>query len=229
MFQVQVEEVILYKLPFLTITIFAIGTVFRVYKYLSEGLKIFPLFPKAEKNKAGEYLKDLIFFRAIFASDRKLWAFAWLFHFSLFLILLGHFRMFSGLKFSESLADLLGTIFGAIFTLTLLALLFRRVIQLREISTVEDYFALALLLAVAVSGMYLRFSDVSLHNYFSALVSGGGNVESPVLAVHALFAQILIAYLPFGKLFHSLGAFHSNYLTLRWKNARLRSSVREVR
>ena len=220
MFQVQVEEVILYKLPFLTLAIFLLGVIFRVYRYLSEKLRVFPIFPKAEKNRVSEYIKDVLLFRALLSSDRKLWLLAWFFHVSLLLILIGHLRMFIGIEFPENLSDVLGTIFGLIFILTLLALLLRRVAELKEISTLEDYLALLLLLAIAVSGMYLRLSDVSLYNYFDALISGERiEVENQILVIHALLAQILVAYLPFGKLFHSIGVFHSNYSALRWKNA----------
>lgn len=171
----------------------------------------------------------MFLFKTLFSSDKSLWVLSWLFHVSLLVILLGHIRMFLGIKVGESFANFLGTSLGAIFFLTLLFLLVRRVAKLRVISTAEDYFALILLLSVAVSGMYLRLNDVSLEGYLLSLISGEKiRVGSLALVVHAFLAQLLVAYLPFGKLFHSIGVFHSNYL-VRWKNARVGNSVREMR
>ncbi|ADC65247.1 Nitrate reductase gamma subunit [Ferroglobus placidus DSM 10642] len=232
MLQVYLEEIVLYKLPFVTAAIFFAGLFFRVYKYLSVKLKIFPVFPKASKSgfkKLSDYFGDVFLFKTLFSSDKSLWVLSWLFHVSLLVILLGHIRMFLGIKVGESFANFLGTSLGAIFFLTLLFLLVRRVAKLRVISTAEDYFALILLLSVAVSGMYLRLNDVSLEGYLLSLISGEKiRVGSLALVVHAFLAQLLVAYLPFGKLFHSIGVFHSNYL-VRWKNARVGNSVREMR
>ncbi len=232
MLQVYLEEIVLYKLPFVTAAIFFVGLFYRIYKYLSVKLRVFPVFPKASKSgleKLFEYFSDVFLFKTIFSSDKFLWVLSWLFHVSLFVILLGHLRMFLGIKVDENFTSFLGMLLGVIFLLTLLSLLVRRVAKLRVISTAEDYFALILLLSVAISGMYLRLNDVSLDGYLLSLISGEKIVVgSSALVVHALLAQILVAYLPFGKLFHSIGVFHSNYL-VRWKNARVRSSVREVR
>jgi len=222
MLQVSAEEVVLYKLPFVTLTVFLLGTAYRTYRYLSKPFRIFPTFPYASgssSEKAKKYVKTLLLFEP-FRGDRALWTLSWLFHLSLAVIVLGHLRMFLGVPIEKSVSQLFGTLFGAIFTVALASLLLRRIFFLRAISTVEDYLVLILLLGIAVSGLYLRASGVDLQGYALSLLRGEYvDVDDPVLVVHALLGQMLVAYLPFGKLFHSIGAFHSNYSALRWKDA----------
>ena len=86
MLQVYLEEIVLYKLPFVTAAIFFVGLLYRIYKYLSVKLRVFPVFPKASKSgleKLFEYFSDVFLFKTIFSSDKFLWVLSCLFHVSL--------------------------------------------------------------------------------------------------------------------------------------------------
>ena len=214
------------KLPYFTFGVFIIGLIWRLIRFFGKGIQSHPIFPYAKIGtfkRVSTYLSQILLFTPIFRSDRTLWTISWAFHLSLVLILAGHIRMFAGIKINEKLAFLLGSFFGLIFLISMLILLLRRFGEAKVISTTEDYLVLLLLISIAVSGLLMRFSGhhYNLTAYILSIVS-----FSPIpprydslLLIHFLLAQILIAYLPYGKLFHSVGAFVTSYLPLRWQNA----------
>ena len=82
----------------------------------------------------------------------------------------------------------------------------------------SDYLLLLLLLAIAVSGNYMRFlMHIELEPYqafFSNLfgLRFGAPVENGMFILHFLLVQVLLIYFPFSKLVHVIGGV----LTLRW-------------
>ena len=211
-------------LPYLTFTVFVSGIVWRLYLFVQGNVTSSPLFPYASSGimeKAIIYSRQILLFTPLFRNDKKLWLCSWLFHLSLALIVIGHIRMFLGIKITEHAAFILGTFFGLIFLSTILLLLFRRLGEVRIISTIEDYLVLLLLLSLAITGLVMRLSgqQYDFSGYLPSLIGLSPRVPEfdSVLAAHALLAQVLIAYLPYGKLFHSIGAFVTSYLPLRWQ------------
>lgn len=209
-------------LPYLTFAVFISGILWRINRFLKGKAASNPLFPNASSRlgeKIAAYFKQILLFTPLYRNDKKLWVYSWLFHLSLALILVGHIRMFLGVQIPQQMAFVLGTIFGLVFLITMVLLLLRRFGEVKIISTAEDYFALLLLISIAITGLTMRLSghQYDFTGYLSSLLSLSPRAPEydAVLATHALLAQVLIAYFPYGKLFHSVGAFVTTYLPLR--------------
>jgi nitrate reductase gamma subunit len=167
--------------------------------------------------------------RVFHVSDKFLWAGALLFHYSFLLIFLRHLRFFmepvpgfilwleevDGF-FQMAVPTLL--ISDALIVIALGYLLLRRLFEskIRYISLMSDYFALFLLLGVALTGIYMRYFDrVDLFQVKE--LSLGLVTFSPSVAltaglpfyVHLFFVAALFIYFPYSKLMHLGGVFLS--------------------
>jgi nitrate reductase gamma subunit len=172
---------------------------------------------------------DLYNGRTVYYSAKWLWFFGLLFHWSFLIIVLRHMRFFvepvgswiSGLIAVDGFFEIgVPTLFltDAAILLGLTFLFLRRVVvpQLRYISLFTDYFALLLILGVAISGILMRgFFPVDLEQVktmvmgwvsFSPVVPKGVGV---LFYVHLLFVCVLLAWFPFSKLMHMGGVFLS--------------------
>jgi nitrate reductase gamma subunit len=167
--------------------------------------------------------------RAIYHSSKWLWVFALLFHYSLLLVFLRHFRFFmeptpSCIRLLESLDGImeLGSprffLSASLMLAALFFLLGRRFFneKLRYISLPGDYFPLLLLVGIAGTGICLRYFDktdtaaikvfiMSLTHF--APVSPQG--LSPLFFTHLALVCALLFYFPFSKLTHMVGIFFS--------------------
>ena len=167
--------------------------------------------------------------RLSYVEDKWLWLGALAFHWSLLVILIRHLRFFvepvpKPALFLESLdgffqigAPVLYLTDAAIL-LALLYLLQRRLRDplIRYISLFTDYFALFLLLGIAISGVWMRYFTrvdvvavkqlaVGLAIFSPALPANPG----ALFFVHLALVSVLAAYLPFSKLIHMGGVFLS--------------------
>ncbi len=167
--------------------------------------------------------------RLIYSEDRWLWLGAMAFHWSLLLVLLRHLRFV--LDPVPKLALFLESVDGffqvgapvlyatdVVLLAALLFLLQRRLRepQVRFISLFTDYFALFLLLGIAVSGVWMRYlarSDtVAVKQLALSLTIFAPAVPKNLGAwffVHLALVSTLAAYLPFSKLMHMGGIFLS--------------------
>lgn len=181
--------------------------------------------------------------KLIFGSSRYLWLSGLLFHWSLFVILFRHLRLFTdpalpGIASVEALdgffrIGLPAVYMSDIFIIAALAFLLARRFtpKLRLISLPQDYFALFLLLAVVVSGVLMRYifkTDVEkAKELCMALVSLRPVVPSALGApfyVHLFLVSVLFAWFPFSKLMHAPGVFLSPTRNLQ-NNSRMRRHV----
>jgi len=167
--------------------------------------------------------------RPVYSSAKGLWFFALLFHWSMVVIILRHMRFFiepiapfiNGLAAIDGFFDIaIPTFFlsNAAIVLALTFLFLRRIFirKLRYISLFTDYFAVALILGAAVSGILMRnFFPVDIEEIktmalgwatFSPYVPKG---MSALFHVHLLLASVLFAWFPFSKLMHMGGVFLS--------------------
>jgi nitrate reductase gamma subunit len=167
--------------------------------------------------------------RLIYGEAKWLWLGALAFHWSLLIVLLRHLRFV--VEPVPKLALLLGSIDGffdiglpvvyitdIILVAALLYLLQRRFRDpaVRFISLFTDYFALFLLLGIAISGVWMRYAGrvdaVAVKQLALSLT-----VFSPALPknlngwffAHLALVSTLAAYLPFSKLMHVGGVFLS--------------------
>ena len=167
--------------------------------------------------------------RPVYASAKWLWFFALLFHWSLLVIILRHMRFFiepitpliNGLAAIDGFFDIaIPTFFlsDAAIVMALTFLFLRRIVvpQLRYISLFTDYFAVALILGVAITGILMRnFFPVDIEEIktmalgwvtFAPYVPKG---MSALFYIHLLFVSVLLAWFPFSKLMHMGGVFLS--------------------
>jgi nitrate reductase gamma subunit len=174
--------------------------------------------PKTEGGAILRVLGDVTIFPNLFKADKWLWAGAWIFHVALAAVLFRHLRYFTypvpGLVlFMETVALFFGCLLGA----TLLFLFWRRLGLPRTlyISTIPDYFALALLGLIAGTGLtvsyWLHVNIVDVKGFIVGLMTFHPVAipRHPLFLLHLFSVLILMLYFPFSKLLHAGGIFFS--------------------
>jgi nitrate reductase gamma subunit len=180
--------------------------------------------------------------KLVYGSSKWLWLFSLMFHWSMLIIVLRHFRFFtepvpSFVLFIQQL-DGFFQIGLPIINITSIAiviglgyLLLRRVFdgKVKYISLPSDYFPLLLLLGIALSGIWMRHIDkVNLIN-IKQLTLGILSFQ-PVLPqgleasffIHFFFVMVLLIYFPMSKLVHLSGIFFSPTRNLANNNRKVR-------
>jgi nitrate reductase gamma subunit len=167
--------------------------------------------------------------RVLYGSEKFLWLGAMAFHWCFLIILLRHFRFFTEpvIGFVYWLQSIDGLFEIAIPTLyitniliviALIYLFGRRIYnpQVRYISLFTDYFALFLLLAVVLSGIWMRYLDkvdiIKVKELAIGLVAFSPTVPEgigSIFYIHLFLVSVLIMYFPFSKLMHMAGVFFS--------------------
>ena len=187
--------------------------------------------PKTGRGVAGSIVAETLLFRSLFRGGKEGWAGAWVFHAALALTLVGHFfgiallaKQFTLLGASEEASKDLSALFGSIagiLLLATLAYLFARRIAIpyvRIISFANDYFVVILLVAIALTGGYMRLlteTDLApIRDYVGGLLAFNPPPlpDNPMFAVHFSLVQLLLLYFPFSKLMHSCGVFFTRAL-----------------
>ncbi len=165
-----------------------------------------------------------------YSPTKWLWAFALLFHWSFFIILLRHIRLatvpipgpIGFLDHMDSIFEI-GLPLWYVTDLTVLAglifLLCRRLFipQVRYISLAADYFPLFLIISIVCSGMFMRYwlrvDLVGVKEMIMGLVSFHPALPNKdigtIFFVHIFLVSCLFAYFPFSKLMHMGGVFLS--------------------
>ncbi|MCG6923025.1 MAG: sulfate reduction electron transfer complex DsrMKJOP subunit DsrM [Acidobacteriota bacterium] len=200
--------------------------------------------PPDAKWTVGRMALEILFFRSLFRntkaelapgqrlihqSDRLLWLGALAFHWSFLIIFLRHLRFFlepvpvfvQGLERVDELFQVaVPTLFltDVVIVAALLYLLGRRFFNplVRYISLASDYLALYLVLAVALSGILMRYFTrvdlLAVKQLALGLVTLRPAVPEGIglaFYVHVFFVSVLFAYFPFSKLMHMGGVFLS--------------------
>ncbi len=201
--------------------VLAIGTAYRIYGYARTPapLKI-PTTP-APVTRSGVALRlarEVLFFESLFKANLWLWACGWLFHAGLALVLTRHLRYFTEPVWSwVALLQPIGIYAGLAMAAGLAGLWARRVFvaQVRYISTPSDHLMIALLLAIALSGLAMKFvahtDIVAVKTFFLGLIYFDWQplpAEGFLWAHLALVAALMLVF-PFSKLLHAPGIFFS--------------------
>ncbi len=167
--------------------------------------------------------------KLVHGSEKLLWVFGLLFHWSFLIVLVRHFRFFMvHVPFPIHVMEALDSFFQVgvplvyITDLTLLAgvtfLFARRVLmpQIRFISLPADYFPLLLIFSIGATGIlmryFLRVDIVGVKQIAMGLVNFQPVAPSSIGAIfyiHLFLVSILFAYFPFSKLMHLGGVFLS--------------------
>lgn len=167
--------------------------------------------------------------RSIYYSSKWLWCISLIFHYSVLIIVIRHFRFFiepvpAPITWIEAIDGIMQVgsprfyWTGGLALGTLVFLFLRRVCdhKLRYISLFNDYFPLWLLLGIVCSGLLLRYFDkteiAEVKIYLMALthfmpISAQGINE--LFFVHLTLVCTLLIVFPFSKLAHMPGVFFS--------------------
>jgi len=208
-------------LLYATVIVFIVGTLRRVWRYATTPapLKI-PTTP-APTTRTGVFFRlgrEVVFFESLFKASKWTWLFGWLFHAGLFLVLLAHLRYFTEpVWWWVSILAPFSPYFGLAMIIGLAGLLVRRfcVDRVRYISAPSDYLMLVFLMAIAGSGLLMRYgvhADIVQVKEF-ALGLRAFDFEALsfnfVLVLHLLLVAVLLLIFPFSKLLHAPGLFFS--------------------
>jgi len=134
--------------------------------------------------------REVVFFESLFKASKWTWLFGWVFHAGLFFVLLAHLRY--GLLLRRILVD-----------------------RVRYISAPSDYLMLLFIMAIAGSGLAMRYgfhaNIVQVKEFALSLrsLSFGTLSFNPVLALHLVLVALLMLIFPFSKLLHAPALFFS--------------------
>ncbi|HEX8013301.1 MAG TPA: respiratory nitrate reductase subunit gamma [Casimicrobiaceae bacterium] len=208
-------------LLYVAAALFVGGVALRIYVYARTPapLKI-PTTP-APLNATGAALRvarEVVFFESLFKSSKWTWVFGWTFHAALLLVLLRHLRYFTepvwlpvvwlqpfGLYAAFALVAGLGGVW------------LRRIAvpRVRYISTPSDHLMLALLVAIALTGLGMKYvvrtDIVALKVFVLGLIHFDWQPlpADPLLLAHLALVALLMAIFPVSKLLHAPGLFFS--------------------
>ncbi|HJV70587.1 respiratory nitrate reductase subunit gamma [Ideonella sp.] len=162
--------------------------------------------------------REVVFFESLFRSSKWTWLFGWMFHAGLLLVVLRHLRYFQQPVWTPVVwVQAIGTYAGFAMAAGLAGLWARRffVDRVRYISTPSDHLHLALLLAIAGSGLAMRFvahtDIVALKAFMLGLMRFNWQPlpADPVLLVHLTLVALLMIVFPISKLMHAPGLLFS--------------------
>jgi len=206
---------------YLAFALFALGLGYKIYDFAHTPapLKI-PTTP-APINTGGVVLRmarEVLFFESLFKANLWTWGLGWLFHASLALVLLRHLRYFTEPVWAwVAFIQPFGVYAGITMLLSLAGLWARRLFveRIRYISTPSDHLMLALLMAIAASGLLMKFlahTDVIAVKGFILGLMYFNWQPLPAhlgLYVHLFLVAVLLLIFPISKLLHAPGLFFS--------------------
>ena len=162
--------------------------------------------------------REVVFFESLFKGNKWTWLFGWMFHAALLLVLLRHVRYFQ-----QPVWDVIvfiqpyGTYAGFAMVAGLGGLWARRFLvdRVRYISTPSDHLHLALLIAIGLSGLSMRFVNPTDIVAVKTFMLGLMRLDiqplptDPLLLLHLALVALLMIVFPISKLLHAPGLFFS--------------------
>jgi nitrate reductase gamma subunit len=104
--------------------------------------------------------RELVFFESLFKSNKWIWIFGWMFHYGMFLVLARHLRYFTNPVWTwVDLIQPFGKYAAFAMAAGLLGLWVRRLVvdRVRYITALSDHLMLALLFAIAGTGLMMDY------------------------------------------------------------------------
>ncbi len=198
-----------------------VGLAWRTVGWLRAPVSLPMPLPPAPATWSGVALRMLregFLFETLFRANRWTWAFGWLFHAALLLVLVRHAWLFVD-PVPAWIEPLLGVghWLSAVLLASLAGLLARRLLvaRVRYVSVPSDYLMLLLIIAIGGSGAWLGHFDPRSLGLAREFALGLVRFEAqplpldPALWLHLGGAGTLVALLPFSKLLHAPGVFLS--------------------
>jgi len=200
------------------------------------------LFRSLFRNSKTELRNDENGPKLAYGSNKWLWLFSLMFHWSLFIILVRHLRLFlEPVPVFVAALDKLDSFFqiglpavyitDILIALALTVLFLRRIVvpQVRYVSLPADYFPLFLLMGIAATGMLMRYVwrvDIETIKEFAiGLLTFTPHIPDgigTIFFVHIFFVSSLFAYFPLSKLMHMGGIFMSPTRNMKSNNRMVR-------
>jgi len=174
--------------------------------------------PVTTSGVAFRMVREVTLFESLFKSNKWIWLFGYMFHVALLLVLLRHFRYFTNpVWFWVEWVQPVGTYASFALIAGLAGLWARRVLveRIRYISSPSDHLMLALLIAIGISGMMMRFviktDIIAIKAFFLGLLQFQilPLPSDPLLLIHLALMAILMIIFPISKLLHAPGIFFS--------------------
>lgn len=194
-----------------------VGRKIMIYSRTPQPLKIATT--PAPTTKAGvvwRMTKEVTVFQSLFKANKWTWLFGWIFHVALLLVLLRHLRYFTEPVWGwVALIQPFGK-YAAFAMLAGLAGLWARrflVDRVRYISSPSDHLMLALLIAIGLSGLsikYLAHTDIVMLKIYMLGLMRFDLQSLPAdgfLLLHLSLILILMIIFPISKLLHLPGLF----------------------
>lgn len=191
----------------------------RSYARTPAPLKI-PTTP-APTTKTGVVLRmarEVTLFESLFKSNKWIWIFGYLFHVALLLVILRHLRYFTEpVWFWVDIVQPFGLYAGFAMVAGLGGLWARRFLvdRVRYISTPSDHLMLALLIAIGITGLGMKFvahtDIIAVKEFMLGLMVFDLQPlpADPVLLIHLTLVALLMTIFPISKLLHAPGIFFS--------------------
>jgi len=174
--------------------------------------------PTTRSGVAYRLLREVTVFESLFRANKWIWAFGWIFHVALAVVLIRHLRYFvQPVPSLLALMQPLGVLAGFAMVAGLVGLWGRRLIvpRIRYITGPSDHLMLALLVAIGCSGLLMKFvahtDIVAVKTFFLGLMRFDIQPlpSDPILLVHLGLVATLMIVFPFSKLVHAAGVFFS--------------------
>ena len=174
--------------------------------------------PRTHAGAAARVAREVVFFESLYRSNKWIWLFGWMFHVALALVLVRHLRYFIEPVWGwVAFAQPFGVYAGFALVAGLAGLWARRLLveRIRYISTWSDHLMLALLLAIGLTGLgmkYVAHTDIiGLKEFVRGLIVFDWQPlpADPLLLVHLSLVLVLMVVFPASKLLHAPGVFFS--------------------
>lgn len=216
--------------------------------------------PSSTSGVIGRMALEVLLFRSLFRNTKSelregptlahkwekwLWLSSLAFHWAFLIVLIRHFRLFfvpvpSFVSAIEGIDGFLQIgapglmMSGVVLLLAVSYLLLRRfyIPQMRYISLASDYFPLSLVIAIAITGIRMRYfvkiDVVDAKGLIMGLLTFHPRLPAEGMGLcfylHLLLVSTLFAYFPFSKLVHMAGVFMSPTRNLA-NNSRVRRHI----
>ena len=206
---------------YLAATVLVLGLIWKIADYARTPAPLLIPTTPAPTTRGGvalRMLREVALFESLFKSNLWLWACGWLFHIGLALELIRHLRYFTQPVWTwVVLLQPFGIYGGMVMLAGLAGLWVRRLFveRIRYISTPSDHLMLVLLIAIAASGLTLKFfirtDIVGVKEFFLGLMRFDWQPlpADGLLYVHLTLVAMLMLVFPFSKLLHAPGVFFS--------------------
>jgi nitrate reductase gamma subunit len=201
--------------------IFVGGLAYRIWCYARTPVPLKIATTPAPTTQAGAFarvLREVTLFESLFRSNKWIWLFGWVFHVALAIVVLRHLRYFlEPVPLPVQLIQPLGVLAGTAMVAGLAALWLRRVAvpRIRFVSGPSDHLVLALLVAIGLSGLGMKYVVHTDIVAVKAFVLGLFYLDwqplpdDTLLLIHLGLVAALMVVFPFSKLLHGVGVWFS--------------------